>query len=167
MKSTLYKLFFSLSLLFQIPGFASAVCIIPSTDTTCHELVSELPWLFNIHVKEEQPIRITYLSSHSMQQPNMYLKIFLDISEYPNRQETAIGFSQTCQKADPDMGLSYGWDLLLIRKNRIYHLHADCTLAEQHFNSLAQSLQQIIGPPDTQNSQTLSCRCGGGCKQSQ
>ena len=152
-----------LSSLSSIPKTA---CIIPGTEAVCHKLVSELPWPFTIHVKEEKLIRINYLSSKEIQQSeNKYLKMFLDINDYENQKEVAERFAQIHQEADPDMGLSYGWDLVTILGKRLYHLHADCTLAEHHFNSMVKTLEQIIDRPDNPPPPTLLCRCGGGCKQ--
>ncbi|MCF8056688.1 MAG: hypothetical protein K9K37_08620 [Desulfocapsa sp.] len=166
MTKYLSGLFFSLSLLLQLPGLASASCTIPGTERSCEELVSELPWPFIIHVKETKPIRITYLNSQEKQQSNLYLKMFLEISDHENRDAAAEDFSRIHQKADPDMGLSYGWDLVTIRDKQIYHLHADCTLSEPYFNSMVESLERIIGPSNKYHYQALLCRCGGGCKLS-
>jgi hypothetical protein len=76
-------------------------------------------------------------------------------------------FTRMHQKTDPDMGLSYGWDMVTIRGKRLYHLHADCTLAESYFLSMGQALERLIGPADRHTSQVLFCRCGGGCKLSE
>jgi len=165
MTTNLSRFFFSLILLIQLPGFAAADCTIPGTERSCGELVSNLPWLFNIHVKEEKPVRITYLSSQGTQESDMHLKMFLETSDHGDRDAAAEALTQMHQKADPDMGLSYGWDMVTIRGKRLYRLHADCTLAESYFHSMGQTLVRLIGAPDRHTPQALFCRCGGGCKK--
>jgi hypothetical protein len=160
----LFRFFFFIILLSMIPGFAVATCTIPGTNRNCNELVADLPWPFIIHVKEQEPIRITYMSTKDSQQRNPNLKMFLEIDEHEKREDAAEAFSKIQQKAHPDMGLSYAWDLVTIRDRRIYHLHADCTLAEHYFTSMVETLKATIGPSNRHPSQTLLCRCGGGCK---
>jgi hypothetical protein len=101
MRINISRLFFSLILLFQLPGFAVAACTIPGTEYSCRELVSKLPWLFNIHVKEEKPVRITYLSSQGTQESDMHLKIFLEIRDHGNRDAAAEGFYPNASKNRP------------------------------------------------------------------
>ena len=161
---TINRLLLSILLIFllQAPGNTAAVCKIPGTTADCRELTANLPWPFIIHVKEEKPVRITYLSTQEKQQLNPNVKMFLEVSTHENHTAAGESFSQVQQKAHPDMGLSYGWDLVLVRDRLIYHLHADCTLAEHHFMSMVESLIRIL--PDTTSPKTLFCRCGGGCK---
>lgn len=160
----LCRFFCFLLFLSLLPEPAIASCSIPGSEVSCGELVSELPWLFIIHVKESQPIRITYMSLQGNQQSNPNLNMFLEINDHENREAAAKTFSQMRQQADPDMGLSYAWDQVLIRDKQIYHLHADCTLAEQYFTSMGKALERIIKPSGEHLPQSFFCRCGGGCK---
>jgi hypothetical protein len=166
MKKNLSRLFFLLVLLFQLPELAVATCTIPGTGNNCQDLVSELPWLFKIHVKEEKPIRIVYLSSPEKLKSTPKLKIILDIGEYKNNESATEDFSKIYEKAHPDMGLSYGWDLILVLDKRTYHLHADCTLAEKYFILMANTLKHIVDPFAKNPPQSFLCRCGDGCKLS-
>ena len=155
------RLFFFLFFLVLMPDFAAA-CTIPGIATECNKLVSELPWPFIIHVKEQEPVRITYMSTKEKQQLNPNLKLYLEVREHDSCKDAREAFFQIERDAHPDMGLSYGWDLVLTRDKRIYRLHADCTLAEHHFNTMVQKLKLIL--PDNNNPKPLFCRCGGSCR---
>ena len=145
--------------------FATITCTIPGTIVSCDKLVSNLPWQFSIEEKAGGIGQILYLSPKGIPLPGMHLKISLGVSNYSSQDAATKAFSQTCKNADPDIGISYGWDLVMIRKNRIFHLHADCTLAEQYFESMVQTLAEIVEPSGKFTSPLLLCRCGGGCKQ--
>jgi len=161
-----FKLFFSLIFLPFFPVFANGSCIIPGTDSSCNELVSELPWAFNIEQKEGTNRRISFASQEATKKGGVQLKMFLESSSYNSREATTDAFLQISNKAHPDMGITYGWDLILIQETRIYHLHADCTLSESNFMVMARALELIVSPSNNQKEPSLLCRCGGGCTKS-
>lgn len=146
----------------QNKAFAQTTCTIPGTVTPCHKLVSELPWQFNIEKKENH--RILFKSLKGKRQPGIPLKIFLAVSSHVSQEAAEESFSQINKDANPDTGISYGWDLVMLREKGIFHLHADCTLAERHFESLVHTLKQIVPTSGKHPSHALYCRCGGGCK---
>ena len=141
-----------------------ASCIIPGTTSTCSELVGDLPWRFDVAADKGETVRITYVSPDGTNQKGVRLKMWLEVSKYESPETAARKFSLISKKAHPDMGLSYAWDFVVAKGERIYHLHADCTLAEQHFNSMSQALKGIIHPAGKPAPSGLFCRCGGGCR---
>lgn len=169
-----YLMFGKIVLLFLI-GFqslsgvslagAEPKCMIPGSSSPCINLVSGLPWQFTVVERSEQNHRILFKSEKPVNQSGLYLKMSLDIVDYDNHEAAVETFFQTCRKADPDMGISYAWDLVTVRDKRLFHLHAACTLAERHFESLVKSLEQVVPATDQSSSLTLLCRCGGGCRQ--
>ena len=146
------------------PGLAAAACTIPGTAADCKALVTNLPWPFIIHVKEQEPVRITYMSTTEKPQLNPNVKMFLEVGAHESHKAAGESFSQILAEAHPDMGLSYGWDLVLPRDKLLYRLHADCTLAEQHFMTMVASLKRITESAGKTSPRALFCRCGGGCR---
>lgn len=144
-----------------------ASCIIPGTDSSCSELVSILPWQFQMKQEGQDVFRLLYTSEEGTQQRNLRLKITLDVDSYSSSETTTEEFSQILKNADPDTGLSYGWDLVITRERNLYRLHADCTLAEQHFKTITRTLERIVDlandPAGNNTPLSFSCRCGSGC----
>ena len=62
--------------------------------------------------------------------------------------------------ADPDIGLSYAWDRLLLSGAVVYRLHAGCLWSEENFRRLAGRLEAVVWPH-----QRVACRCGGSCRE--
>ena len=160
-----FQLCFSLVFFVFFPVSVNASCLIPGTHSSCGELVSELPWAFRIEQKDGSNRRIFFESRGNTAQGGIHLKMFLDTSIYNARKATAA-FSQVSNKADPDMGLTYAWDFITIQENRLYHLHADCSLSESNFMLMARTLERILGFSNNHKLPSLLCRCGGGCKKS-
>lgn len=169
MKFSLHSTLFQLvvSFIFLLIGVSSAAssCIIPGTENTCDELLSSLPWQFNIEKEEGDAVHISFLSLEEVQQSGVRLKISLNVKNFESQEIASKTFSSVCKEADPDMGLTYAWDLVMVQGMRYYHLHADCILAEQHFHSISQALMRIIGKDDKAQQKSLLCRCGGGCRK--
>jgi len=152
-------------LLFSV--FANASCVIPGTESSCGELISELPWSFSIEQKEGANRRIFFESQGGTGKGGVHLKMILDISTYRSKKATIDSFVQVLNKADPDMGLTYGWDFIIIQETRLYHLHADCSLSESNFMVMVRVLERILGLSSNHKPPALLCRCGGGCKDSE
>lgn len=155
-----------LALLAFLPykAFATTSCSIPGTATPCYRLVSELPWQFSIEEEGKENRRIFFKHLKGKRQAGIPLKISLDVNNFSDQKSAEASFSKINMGANPDTGISYGWDLVLLREKRLFHLHADCTLAEQHFESLVHALTKITSTPDNHTPHALLCRCGGGCK---
>jgi len=162
----LLRLLSALTILLLGAGYTIASCIIPGTESSCAELVSGLPWQFQIKQEKKDGFYLFLQSQEGTLQRGVRLKMNLGVSTYENKNVAVDVFSQLLKDVDPDMGLSYGWDLVMVRDERLYRLHADCTLAEQHFDTMARTFERIIGPTDSHPPFSFYCRCGGGCKLS-
>ncbi len=66
------------------------------------------------------------------------------------------------ERAHPDMGLTYAWDLVVLDGVRLHHLHAPCLFSEDSFDLMSANLLKMINSP---SDSVLRCRCGGGCRQ--
>ncbi len=159
-----HRLFVLLAFLVFGVGNSIASCVIPGTIFSCNKLVDDLPWQFQFEQDSKDDFYLRMQSQEGTGQPGVSLKITLEVGRYESNYDAEHAFAQALKKAHPDMGLSYGWDLILVRSKRFYHLHADCTLAEQYFNNMAGTLREITDMVDNHKPLLLYCRCGGGCK---
>jgi len=95
----------------------------------------------------------------------VYLRIKLTTEEFESSEEARSGLERIMKMADPDTGLSYAWDYLLAHGEFLYHLHADCLLAEEGFEQVVKQLNTAVQPQDEAADPSETCRCGGGCSE--
>ena len=143
------------------------------------QLTASLPWSFN-ETREDMtgqpfphgkgsvlPARLSRLQLVSKEpvartgSKSTYLRITLTRGKFSSPEEAAGEFRTIKKAANPDFGLSYKWDTVLLSGPIVFHLQAECTLAEQHFTTLADRLVELTG--DQEGQEKIFCRCGGGC----
>lgn len=129
-------------------------------------IVDGLPWEFA--VKHEPPqdnhTRAHFTSTEPISSSSVgdvFLHASLTTQTFDHSDQAAAAFAERIRDADPDTGLSYQWDLLIIDDARLFHLHADCLFSEQAFETMSANLYRTI---DRGPLQSLRCFCGGGCK---
>ena len=146
------------------------------------KIVDTLPWSFNLTREEltgksfpyldtaTPPDSLTgyrFISSNPLQQGNSrgtYLRISFYSGRFADSIEARAQFQHIMKTADPNIGLSYQWDFVSQSGPFIYHIHAECLLAEEHFLSLTQALSAMITPDESSRLDQMHCRCGGGCQ---
>jgi hypothetical protein len=91
---------------------------------------------------------------------SVYARATVSVRAMVNAEAAKAEVKRRLAEADPDIGLTYAWDLVTSRDRSVVHLHADCTLSESIFRQVAARLQA-----DTEaEEESFSCRCGGGCR---
>lgn len=155
--------FLIVSILLVSHCLSFASCIIPGTDSYCDKIVTKLPWQFTIIKNQNNSIKILYKSLKKTQQAQIFLKITLEIKEFDTMESARKNLIELSSKVDPDMGISYAWDLVAGKEKLLYHLHADCSLSQKNFELLIHNFNQILYPVASSQPSALFCRCGGGC----
>lgn len=113
-------------------------------------------------------IRFKYISTQPLSrktEKKSYFKFLLTVTRFKEQSQAEYQFRSMEQKAHPDMGLSYEWDLLFVKQNLLYHLNAPCTVSEATFNDLGITLVKMVHHGKGTDFLSMSCRCGGGCKK--
>ncbi len=145
-----------------------ADCLIPGTGATCLSLVKDLPWKFDLDSKKKDELSaIIYTSHEKIKKPSAKLQLRLEIIAFASKKRAEKALREKYSSADPDMGLSYAWDFIAVQNMYLYHLHADCMLAESHFISATDALNEILTAADLfqkNNNSAFFCRCGGPCR---
>lgn len=138
-------------------------------------IMSGLPWHF-IHAsgqvdnKKEQEgtsVRYQFVSTEPLgktTQRHAYLRADLTVTDFNSPELAAEGFRLIQEKADPDMGLSYAWDYLILNDTRLYHIHTGCMMSEGNFGIMVGNLRQAVLQGESDQWQALQCTCGGGCE---
>jgi hypothetical protein len=93
----------------------------------------------------------------------LYLRASVKISELADTTAATAEVLRRLAAADPDVGLSYAWDFVIVGVGSVVHLHAACTFSEESFLILAHALTESslsADPPPA----AFWCRCGGGCR---
>lgn len=139
-------------------------CLIPGTGVTCLALVNDLPWKFDVDSKKKDELsNIIYTGSEKVGKQAAILQLRLEVIAFASKKKAGEAFRDRYSMADPDMGLSYAWDFIAVQNMSLYHLHADCILAESNFISATDALTEILAATDRSDS-AFFCRCGGPCR---
>ncbi len=116
-------------------GFAAGAAaeIVAGTDLEAAKLVADLPWAFEVTVEpatEDAAIRITryrFKSTAPIEKTAagvVFLQADLTALEHADASSAEAAFDELLAGADPNIGLSYAWDKLLLSGALIYRLHA-------------------------------------------
>ncbi len=149
---------------------------IVGTDLKAAELVAGPPWSFEVTVEpasegDDGPAPITRYRFQSTT-PNtrtapgdVYLRAELTALKHGDASSAEAAFDDLLAGADPDTGLSYAWDQLLLSDALIYRLHAECTFSEENFQRMAERLERAVRLRIGADLRVAGCRCGGGCRE--
>ena len=147
---------------------------IAGTDLEAAGLVADLPWAFEVAVEpatEGTAVRTTryrFKSTTPIEKTaagNIYLRADLTALEYGDASSAEAAFEELLASADPNIGLSYAWDQLLLSGARIYHLHAGCIFSEENFRRMAEQLEGPVRRRTESDLRITTCWCGGGCQE--
>ncbi len=162
----------ALALAFVLATAGAAAETIVGTDLEAAELVADLLWTFEVTVEpptdDEANVQITRYRFQSTT-PNagtapgdVYLRAELTVREHDGSSSAEAAFDELLAGADPDIGLSYAWDEVLLSGTLVYRLHAECTFSEENFRRVAERLEAaLLRRIDLR----VACRCGSGCRE--
>lgn len=94
----------------------------------------------------------------------VYLRSSLTISGPIGAAGAQAELERRLSAADPDVGLSYAWDLVTTGDDQIIHLHAECTFSERSFMELARAVLRTAAAHGSSSPSSFWCRCGSGCR---
>lgn len=148
---------------------SASAALVEATDYS--GVVGNLPWGFVVSRQKHTPeseqlqhIRYDFKSVHPIRKTvkkRVYLKAWLELTRFESTQAANAEMRQWQARAHPDMGLSYEWDYMILKKDQLYHLHAGCVFSEENFSQMSRNLEEMIGMDVRATG--LTCRCGGGC----
>ncbi len=163
----------TLALAFGLAAGAAAETI-AGTGLEAADLVADLPWAFKVTVEpaiEEAAVRTTryrFKSTAPIErtaQGAVYLRVDVRALEHADAGSAETVFEELLAGADPNIGLSYAWDQLLLSGAMIYRLHAGCIFAEENFRRMAERLEGAVQRRTGADLRVVDCRCGGGCQE--
>ena len=158
-------------------GFAAGSApaeTIAGTDLEAAELVADLPWAFEVTVEpatEKAAVRTTryrFKSTVPIEMTaagNIYLRAAMTALEHADASSAEAALEELLVGADPNIGLSYAWDKLLLSGALIYCLHAGCIFSEENFRRMAERLEGGVRRRRGADLRVVACWCGGGCQE--
>ncbi len=107
---------------------------------------------------------VYWFRARDVRQSKNVSSLTVKVLEYKD-QNTAIGAKNNVRAAaNPNTGINYEWNYLLVQDNRMYWLNAGCSVSQKKWSGLVSSFKNDIGARGNRVSSSLSCRCGGGCR---
>ncbi len=164
----------ALAVVVGLAAAAAAAETIAGTDLEAAELVADLPWAFEVTVEpatEEAAVRTTryrFKSTAPVEKTAagaIYLRANLTALEYADASSAETAFEELLAGADPNIGLSYAWDKLLLSGTLIYRVHAGCIFSEENFRRMAERLEGAVRRRTGADLRVATCWCGGGCQE--
>lgn len=170
-------------------GLFQANCIaaelIPGTDVPVDAIISGLPWEFFVSgMRKEQEARTSVLEAprpvgefvHNIesskpcarsgsQGDRTCLRANLTSRSFSDPARARQRYLEMLDSADPDTGLTYAWDLVILNGRHLYRLHAGCLFSEDSFESMSSRLATAVIGQDGSAARRFVCRCGGGCAE--
>lgn len=130
-------------------------------------IVHDLGWRFVVTTEEadaSRTVRHEYVSVEPVDDTpteRTFLRASLTATSFPTAEHALATFTELAASADPDIGLSYAWDYVVLDGPRIFHLHAGCLFSDDAFAVMTVNLDRwSAAGPD----RALLCRCGAGCE---
>lgn len=90
------------------------------------------------------------------------LELTLELASYDQEADAGRALDDLAASADPDTGLSYGWDVVERRGRHVVRLHGGCRWSAPRWTAITARLTAWLGPAD---GPSLTCSCGGGCQR--
>jgi hypothetical protein len=142
-------------------------------------IVTGLPWTFDVKTypyewsrgpktaKRETAWVWTSTKPLSVDERGKYfLRFQLVRHDFSGAPDAKVGLQQLFEAADPEVGLSYGWDYVAVDGATVWHLRAPCLLSRANFRKLVDNLVRVAmegrkpGPYGE-----FQCPCGGSCRR--
>ena len=153
-------------------GMAEETELLPGSEAWVLALFASLPWETEVTDLSEITralgpdacvAGVERRFSHRLHTRTLHLE--LSVSEYPAPCGAEEAFEATLAAADPDTGLTYAWDLLLLAEQRLARLHAECRWSEANFERIAGVVEERLAEQRWRVARKVLCRCGGGCRE--
>jgi hypothetical protein len=144
-------------------------------------ITEDLPWAFVVSgigevsgeaapgIDEVESLELRLRSAEPIRETaegKLFLELSLVSREFAGVDPAVTAFDFMRRNADRDIGLSYAWDAVMVVGDRMYHLHAPCSLSKTHFDALVAKLGRLVAA-NPAAAPMLRCRCGGGCARTQ
>jgi hypothetical protein len=136
----------------------------PLAEPLLQAITRGLAWEFSHSERIEGASTLHRFKSEKPVADRTYLRFSVTVTSYGRPETAETAFDSLLEEADPDTGLSYAWDTVLLSDERVVHLWAPCLFSRENFGILEGNLASAtIGKSA---STSIRCSCGGGCKLS-
>lgn len=124
-------------------------------------MTHSLAWPFSHSVQIEGATKVHRFKSDKPVAEGTYLRFAVSVTDYERHESAESEFIALFEEADPDTGLSYAWDTVLLLDRSVAHLSAPCLFSRENFEILEKNFESAFGNP---TSRSVRCTCGRGCK---
>jgi hypothetical protein len=128
------------------------------------------PWKYDVKVEQSSAagVRSTGHAFRSREplpskeRLKTFLSFHVRIDEHASPDAAARAFAKLAASADPNTGLSYAWDVVLLDGARVVHLAVPCLYSGANVDAMAKNLERVVLEGRAPAGK-LRCACGLGC----
>ena len=111
-----------------------------------------------------QHCRVYWFRARHMTAERVKPRLTVRVIKYPDGRTARSAHDRLRASANPDTGINYEWNYLVVKGNWMYWLNAGCAYSKSSWDGLVSGFKSDIGVSgDTPAA--LKCRCGGGCRR--
>ena len=136
-----------------------------SADPFAAKLVEGHEWKYDVGVTRDGTRETWAFESVKPVSEGREGKTFLHFSvrkeSFADASAASRAFDARVAEADPNMGLSYAWDVVFLDGDALWHLAAPCLYSRANVDRLAANLRGTLSGASADRE--ISCACGLGC----
>lgn len=124
-------------------------------------MTAGLAWTFRHKFSTRTDGKVVFEKHHFTRRgPN--LELYVRVSRYPDRAAAKAAFEALLAGADPNTGLSYGWDRVALGGTQVIRTWAPCRFSKPNAMRVFANARRVFFP-DRDPDDAFTCSCGGGC----
>jgi len=123
-------------------------------------MTADLAWKFSHTERTEETKTVHSFKTKKPVSDRTYLRFYVTLTDFETRDAATAAFQALVKKADPNTGLSYAWDTVLLGDKQLVHLAAPCLFSRKNYRILEKNLNAVL---KNETSRSIRCDCGLGC----
>ncbi len=123
-------------------------------------MTTDLGWKFSHVERAETSKTVHSFKSTKPVAKRTWLRFHVTVRDFETQPQATAAFQTLVRRADPNQGLSYAWDTVLLADKQVVHLAAPCLFSRKNYGRLAANLRGVVGAKATRS---IHCHCGSGC----
>ncbi len=114
---------------------------------------------------DQQHCSVYWFRARHMTPERVKPRLTVRVIKYRDERTARSAHDRLRASANPDTGINYEWNYLVVKGNWMYWLNAGCAYSRNSWDGLVSGFKSDVGITGDVSGATLRCRCGGGCSR--